>query len=260
MNNDSVAPSHDDGFNYNIGLWQYVVPITGYYVFRGQLEIIVELNHSPLSFNQNTFYGYSYIKAHIIKDDGVNITAVPLAFNNRLNFWPNVQRQEKDPPSRPYTVTTAKFINAISEEVLFTAGDKIRFGLEIFHSPPPDNLESWEIYITQNNEFYCATTNVSGEAGGEIVQVQDGNNYLLKNEWSGNLPLPTWQQISASPFSKLNYQVNDAGEGRSMWILDMTRKIISGETTAQLAGRLVDTVPSPIPTAENGGEPEEEPE
>jgi hypothetical protein len=143
---------------------------------------------------------------------------------------------------------------------LFTAGDKIRFGLEIFHSPPPDNLESWEIYITQNNEFYCATTNVSGEAGGEIVQVQDGNNYLLKNEWSGNLPLPTWQQISASPFSKLNYQVNDAGEGRSMWILDMTRKIISGETTAQLAGRLVDTVPSPIPNAENGGEPEEETE
>ena len=260
MDNDSVAPAHDDGFNYNIGLWQYVIPITGYYAFRGQLEIIVELNPSPLSFNQKTFYGYSYMKAHIIKDDGVNITAVPLAFNNRLNFNPNTPRQEKNPPSRPFTVTTAKFINAISEEVLFTAGDKIRFGLEIFHSPPPDNLESWEIYITQNNEFYCDTTNVSGEAGGDIVQVEDGNNYLLKNEWSGNLPLPTWQQISASPFSKLNYQVNDAGEGRSMWILDMTRKIISGETTAQLAGRLVDTVPSPIPSAEIDGGPEEEPE
>lgn len=257
MDNDSVAPAYDDGGNYNITTWQYVVPVSGYYSFRGQLELIVELNPSPLSFNGNTFYGTSLVRAHIVKDDGINITSLPVAFNNEIYYGPNTQSQKKNPPSRPFTVTTAKIINAISEEVLLTAGDTIRFGLEINHVAPPDNLESWEIYITQNNEFYCNTTNVSGEAGGDVVQVQDGNNYLLKNEWSGNLPLPIWQQISASPFSKLNYQVNDAGEGRSMWILDMTRKILSGETDAQLTGRLVDTVPSPIPSAEPDESPEE---
>jgi hypothetical protein len=113
------------------------------------------------------------------------------------------------------------------------------------------------LYLFQDtyklSNFRLTFTNVTG---GDAVQVQDGNNYLLKNEWAGNLPLPTWQQISASPFSQLKYQVNDAGEGRNMWILDMTRKLISGETEAQLAGRLVDQVPPELEDLNSQGEPE----
>jgi len=259
FDNDSVAPAHDDGFNYNIGLWQYVVPIAGYYSFSAGLEIILEINPSATAQYPKRLEGILYFEPHIIKDDGVNITTVPLGVSNTLSYTFGTPAELQDLPTRPYTVTEARLLYATSQEVFFAAGDKIRFGIESLGSYFPID-QSIEVYITQNNVFYCGTTNVSGEAGGEIVQVQDGNNYLLKNEWSGNLPLPTWQQISASPFSKLNYQVNDVGEGRSMWILDMTRKIISGETTAQLAGRLVDTVPSPIPNVENGGEPEEETE
>lgn len=259
MDNDSVAPAHDDGFNYNTSLWQYVVPIAGYYSFSAGLEIILEINPSATATYPKRQQGLLSFEPHIIKDDGVNITSVPSAASNRLQFDFATPAELQDLPTRPYTVTEARLLYITSQEVFFAAGDKIRFGIEAFEAYFPID-QSIHVYITQNNVFYCGTTNVSGEAGGDIVQVQDGNNYLLKNEWSGNLPLPTWQQISASPFSKLNYQVNDAGEGRSMWILDMTRKIISGETTAQLAGRLVDTVPSPIPSAENGGEPEEETE
>jgi hypothetical protein len=41
-----------------------------------------------------------------------------------------------------------------------------------------------------------------------------------------------------------------------MWILDMTRKLISGETEAQLAGRLVDQVPPELEDLNSQGEPE----
>ena len=43
-----------------------------------------------------------------------------------------------------------------------------------------------------------------------------------------------------------------------MWVLDMTRNLLSGVTEAQLTGRLVDEVPSELPSFEPGEGPEEE--
>jgi hypothetical protein len=55
----------------------------------------------------------------------------------------------------------------------------------------------------------------------------------------------------------LRYQVNDAGEQRNMWVLDMTRNLISGVTEAQLTGRLVDEVPPEFENLGGGEGPEE---
>jgi hypothetical protein len=259
MDDDSTFPQYDGGGNYNTTLWQYVVPVSGIYAFKGQIEAIIELQASPLATSPGRFWGHNYIKAHIVRDDGTNITSIPVAFNNQFWYGPNQpQAQVANPPARPYTIYPKRNIYAVTQEVNLNAGDIIKFALEILHDAPPDNLETWFVYTTQNNFFEVIFSNVDNSSiGGEVLAVEDGNNYLLKNEWTGNVPLPTWEQILAAPFGQLRYQINNDGEQRNMWVLDMTRKILSGSTDAQLTGRLVDTVPSELPSIENGEEEEE---
>jgi hypothetical protein len=260
MDDDSTFPQFDGGGNYNTTLWQYVVPVSGTYSFKGQIEAIIELQASPQAFYPLRLYGTKYIKAHIIRDDGTNITSLPVAYNNQFFYSGNSPQPEiATPPTQPFTVYPRRLIYAITQEVNLNAGDIIKFALEIYNITPPDNLESWFLYTTENNYFEVMFSNIENSSiGGEIVSVQDGNNYLLKNEWTGNIPLPTWEQILAAPFGQLRYQVNDAGEQRNMWVLDMTRNLLSGVTEAQLTGRLVDEVPSELPSFEPGEGPEEE--
>lgn len=233
FDNDSVAPAFDGGGNYNNATFIYTIPVTGFYTFYAFFDFILQ---QTVPTTGNT----SFLIIQLYRGDATNTTFQQLDGRNaNLLFWNGLSEQRFQ----------LDFF-AGQNPVLLNATDKIFVTLEFGY------LETGGIarlFLYESSHFTLQFTNVDG---GDAVQVQDGNNYLLKNEWAGNLPLPTWQQISASPFSQLKYQVNDAGEGRNMWILDMTRKLLSGETEAQLAGRLVDQVPPNFEDLNSQGEPE----
>lgn len=216
--NDSVAPAFDGGGNYDNTTYEYTIPVTGYYVFYGLVDLIVRANLGLVSYTLNL---------NLWRTDASYTTGNILA-----QFVDNINNFILTPPN-PFVFKKIK-MEAFSIPLLLNANDKIFLTIDL-------NANSrTQLFLYESSHFTLTFTNVDG---GDAVQVQDGNNYLLKNEWSGNIPLPTWQQILASPFSRLAYQVNDAGEGRNMWILDMTRNLLSGQTEAQLTGRLVDQVP-----------------
>jgi len=233
--NDSVAPAFDGGGNYNNATFEYTIPVTGYYAFYSMIDCI--LDRTGMSLADATT-----LKMRLWRSDSSYSTV------NLLNIYDaRLQGNLLAPLVKNFQMQVFS-----GTAVLMNATDKIFVTLEFSENSP---FNSARLFIKQISHFILTFTNVDG---GDAVQVQDGNNYLLKNEWSGNLPLPTWQQILSSPFSRLAYQVNDAGEGRNMWVLDMTRNLLSGQTEAQLTGRLVDQVP---PDFENlNGEPEGEPE
>jgi hypothetical protein len=219
FDNDSVAPAYDGGNNYSNTTFKYVVPVTGYYVFYGLLDLIIDRTGMSLS-------DVTVLRLRLWQTDATYSTGSVMA-----TYDAALQGDLFGQLIKPITMQVFN-----STPVLLSANDNVFLTLE-FSTPFGTSAE---LYIYELSHFTLTFTNVDG---GDIVEVQDGNNYLLKNEWSGNLPLPIWKQITASPFSQLKYQVNDAGEGRNMYILDMTRNLISGETEAQLAGRLVDQVP-----------------
>jgi hypothetical protein len=237
FDNDSVAPAFDAGGNYSNITFEYTVPVTGFYAFEALVDCVIDFSVTGLT---PLVWGGRAWGAAMIATDATYTTGSVLDLNFLTGFpWPangpsigDVQFQLSNTPA------------------LLNAGDKVFVALRfdrVFSS------ETSTLYLRPNSYFRLTFTNVDG---GDVLQVEDGNNYLLKNEWSGNLPLPTWQQISASPFSQLKYQVNDAGEGRNMYILDMTRNLLSGETEAQLAGRLVDQVPPDFQSLNSIEEPE----
>jgi hypothetical protein len=241
--NDSVAPAFDGGGNYNNTTFEYTIPTTGFYILNAVLDMLINNTVSNLIFNG------SILKLNMWKTDSTYSTGGFIQFDGDLDS------------SSGYTyvnTTTGQIIRPITMQlsntipVLFNATEKIFLTLEFSTVVPVV-----ELYMYKNSHFTLTFTNVEG---GDIVEVQDGNNYLLKNEWTGNVPLPNWQQILAAPFSQLRYQVNDAGEQRNMWVLDMTRKILSGVTDAQLTGRLVDEVPPNFESGGGGEGPEEEEE
>jgi len=218
--NDSVAPAFDGGGNYNNATFEYTIPVTGYYAFYSIFDCIID--RTGMSLADTTV-----LKMRLWRSDSSYTTV------NLLNIYDAALQGDLLAP----LVKNFQMQVFSGTAVLMNATDKIFVTLEFSENSP---FNSARLFIKQISHFTLTFTNVDG---GDAVQVQDGNNYLLKNEWSGNLPLPTWQQILASPFSRLAYQVNDAGEGRNMWILDMTRNLLSGQTEAQLTGRLVDQVP-----------------
>lgn len=226
FDNDSVAPAYDGGGNYSNTTFEYTIPTTGFYIFNAVLDMLI--NNSILNLASNG----SILKLYMWRTDSIYSTGSSIQFDGNLDS--SLGYTFVDPITgqtiRPITMQLS---NAIP--LLFNATEKIFLTLE-FSTP----VAGVQLYMYESSHFTLTFTNVEG---GDIVEVQDGNNYLLKNEWTGNIPLPTWQQILASPFSRLAYQVNDAGEGRNMWILDMTRNLLSGQTEAQLTGRLVDQVP-----------------
>ena len=232
FDNDSVAPAFDGGNNYSNTTFKYVVPVTGFYVFYGLLDLIIDRTGMSLS-------DVTVLRLRLWQTDATYSTGSVMA-----TYDAALQGDLFGQLIKPITMQVFN-----STPVLLSANDNVFLTLE-FSTPFGTSAE---LYIYELSHFTLTFTNVDG---GDIVEVQDGNNYLLKNEWSGNLPLPTWQQIAASPFSQLKYQVNDAGEGRNMYILDMTRNLLSGETEAQLAGRLVDQVPPEFEDLNSIEEPE----
>jgi hypothetical protein len=234
FDNDSVAPAYDGGGNYNNTTFEYVVPVTGYYVFYGLLDLIIDRTGLSLS-------DVTVLRLRLWQTDATYSTGSVMATYDAA--------LEGDLFGQLIKPITMQVFN--STPVLLSANDNVFLTLE-FSTP---SGTSAELYMFENSHFTLTFTNVEG---GDIVEVQDGNNYLLKNEWTGNVPLPNWQQILAAPFSMLRYQVNDAGEQRNMWVLDMTRNLISGVTEAQLTGRLVDEVPAEFENLGGGDGPEEE--
>ena len=237
--NDSVAPAFDGGGNYDNTTFEYIVPVTAYYSFECYFGYLIDLR------GVTTGGLYYNVKINLWKTDATYTTGTIIdTFTDQIYFtiYPQADRV------LPSQITVA------SQILLLNATDKVFVTMELVSVDGLTNPIA--IYLFPVSYFRLTFTNVDG---GDAVQVQDGNNYLLKNEWSGNLPLPTWQQILASPFSRLAYQVNDAGEGRNMWILDMTRNLLSGQTEAQLTGRLVDQVPPDFENL-NGEVGVEEPE
>ena len=230
--NDSVAPAFDGGGNYNNSTYEYTIPATGYYVFYGLLDLIVRADLGLLSYSLNL---------NLWRTDASYITGNVLAqFSDTINNFILT-------PPNSFVFKKIK-MEAFSIPLLLNANDKIFLTIDL-------NANSrTQLFLYESSHFTLRFTNVEG---GDAVEVQDGNNYLLKNEWTGNVPLPNWQQILAAPFSMLRYQVNDAGEQRNMWVLDMTRNLISGVTEAQLTGRLVDEVPPEFENLEPGEGPEE---
>ena len=241
FDNDSVAPAYDGGGNYSNTTFEYTIPTTGFYIFNAVLDMLI--NNSILNLASNG----SILKLYMWRTDSIYSTGSSIQFDGNLDS--SLGYTFVDPITgqtiRPITMQLS---NAIP--LLFNATEKIFVTLE-FSTP----VAGVELYMYESSHFTLTFTNVEG---GDIVEVQDGNNYLLKNEWTGNVPLPNWQQILAAPFSMLRYQVNDAGEQRNMWLLDMTRNLISGVTEAQLTGRLVDEVPPNFENLEGGEGPEEE--
>lgn len=228
FDNDSVAPAFDAGGNYDNTNFEYIVPVTGYYAFYGVLDLITKTNVLIAAT------GYRLILKIWRTDASYTTGGVLAQFADVTGNFTVI-----GPLSSATFIKKIK-MHVFSMPVLMNAGDKVFLTIDYAApstSTPP--ISRSELYLYKSSHFTLTFTNIDG---GDAVQVQDGNNYLLKNEWSGNLPLPTWQQILASPFSRLAYQVNDAGEGRNMWILDMTRNLLSGQTEAQLTGRLVDQV------------------
>jgi hypothetical protein len=237
FDNDSVAPAFDAGGNYSNITFEYIVPVTGFYAFEALVDCVIVFDGTgllPVVWANRAWGAAIFATDPTYASGSVLDTDILTAFP-----WPefgplygDVQFQLSNTPA------------------LLNAGDKVFVALRFDRVFPS---ETSRIYLRPTSYFRLTFTNVDG---GDVLQVEDGNNYLLKNEWSGNLPLPTWQQISASPFSQLKYQVNDAGEGRNMYILDMTRNLLSGETEAQLAGRLVDQVPPDFQSLNSIEEPE----
>jgi hypothetical protein len=268
--NDSVAPAFDAGGNYSNTAFIYTVPVTGLYKFYALFDMLVEqilefpvpeiddfgnqgyeegLNFSIFlritdATNTTSTVWTEWVLSNGFYDENGNFTSLYGIFT---------QQQYQ---SFIFDTNTVSFYNGFypfTPRVL-NIGDKISLTIEASWIQATNfPVQYCKVYIRQPSHFTLEFTNV---AGGDLLQVQDGNNYLLKNEWSGNLPLPTWQQIAASPFNQLRYQVNDAGEGRNMWILDMTRNLLSGQTEAQLAGRLVDQVPPELEDLNSIEEPE----
>jgi hypothetical protein len=231
-NNDSVAPAFDGGGNYNNTTFEYTVPVTGYYVFYGLVDLIVRADIGLVSYTLNL---------NLWRTDATYTTGNILA-----QFADTINNFILTPPNS-FVFKKIK-MEAFSIPLLLNANDKIFLTIDL-------NANSrTQLFLYESSHFTLRFTNVEG---GDAVQVEDGNNYLLKNEWTGNVPLPNWQQILAAPFSQLRYQVNDAGEQRNMWVLDMTRNLISGVTEAQLTGRLVDEVPPNFENLEGGEGPEQ---
>lgn len=214
FDNDSVAPAFNAGGNYNNATFIYTIPITGYYTFYAFFDLILQ----QTVYDANTLIGLRMYRGN----------STDTSFDLLDFFGGGVANP----------INNVRFQTTLVNQSIYllNAGDKIFLTLQFAYY----GSGTARLFLYESSHFTLTFTNVDG---GELVQVQDGNNYLLKNEWSGNIPLPTWQQILASPFSRLAYQVNDAGEGRNMWILDMTRNLLSGQTEAQLTGRLVDQVP-----------------
>ena len=238
--NDSVAPAFDGGGNYNNTTFEYTIPITGFYSFECNIGYLIDLR------GVTTGGLYYEVKVRLWLTDATYTTGTILDTYTDQFYFTLYPPADRVLPSQ---------ITLSSNVQLLNSTDKVFATMELVSVS--GLAQPIRLYLFQDtyelSNFRLTFTNVDG---GDVLQVQDGNNYLLKNELSGNLPLPTWQQISASPFSQLNYQVNDAGEGRNMWILDMTRKLLSGETEAQLAGRLVDQVPPEFEDLNSQGEPE----
>ena len=253
-NNDSVAPAFDAGGNYSNTAFIYTVPVTGFYKFYFLFDMLFEqILEFPITSPLGYAVGFTKFDIVLRITDSTNTTSTVWgrweiasnSFYDDSNSLVDIYRiltQQQYTPALFDTNTFGILSNLGAGNLrILNAGDKISLTiLATWAGPSYSPLQYAKVYIKPNSHFTLEFTNV---AGGDLFPIQDGNNYLLKNEWAGNLPLPTWQQISASPFSQLKYQVNDAGEGRNMWILDMTRNLLSGETEAQLAGRLVDQVP-----------------
>jgi hypothetical protein len=267
--NDSVAPAFDAGGNYSTTAFIYTVPIAGVYKFYALFDMLVEqILENPVPpiddfGNQGYELGLDFSIILRITDATDTTSTVwtewklQNGFYDSLGNYINIGSLYTQQTYESFIFDTNTPINLVNPNTprVLNVGDKISLTIKAswnqFNNFP---LQYCKVYIRQPSHFTLEFTNVEG---GNLVQVQDGNNYLLKNEWTGNVPLPNWQQILAAPFSKLRYQVNDAGEQRNMWVLDMTRKILSGVTDAQLTGRLVDEVPPNFESNGGGEGPEE---
>lgn len=240
--NDSVAPAFDGGGNYNNATFEYEIPITGFYAFECNLGYLIDLRGIIAG-------GFYYeVKVRLWATDATYTTGTILDSYTEQFFFTLYPQPDRVLPGQ---------ITLSSNVQLFNSTDKIFATMELVSvgglSQPIRLYLFPDTYGLSN--FKLTFTNVEG---GDIVQIQDGNNYLLKNEWTGNIPLPNWKQILAAPFSRLRYQVNNAGEQRNMWILDMSRNILSGVTDAQLTGRLVDEVPPNFENLDGSEGPEED--
>lgn len=270
--NDSVAPAFDAGGNYSNTTFVYTVPISGVYKFYALFDMLVEqiLENPvpPIDDFGNLGYENGLSFSIILRiTDAANTTStvwtewlVSDGFTdsngNSINLEAIFTQQQYQ--SFIFDTNTISLYNGFNPSVprVLNIGDKVSLTINASWAQSTNfPLQYCKVYIRQPSHFTLQFTNV---AGGDLLEVKDGNNYLLKNEWTGNIPLPTWEQILAAPFSKLRYQVNDAGEQRNMWVLDMTRNLLSGVTEAQLTGRLVDEVPPNFDNLEGGEGPEEE--
>jgi len=227
FNNDSVSPAFNPGGNYSTTTYVYTIPITGFYTFYAFFNCVIQ--QTVIDPNATIVFG-------LYRGDSSDTTFT------LLDFFGGSINQINDFDFQ-FSLIHGSFL-------LLNSGDKIFLTMQFSYN----GSGSARVFMYEESHFTLKFTNVDG---GNAIQVQDGSNYLLKNEWTGNVPLPNWQQILAAPFSKLRYQVNDAGEQRNMWVLDMTRKILSGVTDAQLTGRLVDEVPPNFESNGGGEGPEE---
>ena len=106
-----------------------------------------------------------------------------------------------------------------------TAGDKVQL---VMTTAAPENDGRWGLWITEDSFFEIQGSSLPDQ-GGTILTNQVGSTFLVENELEGDVPADIWAGIRANPFGRYTYQVSDNGEGRTGFLKDFSREIISGK-------------------------------
>jgi hypothetical protein len=97
------------------------------------------------------------------------------------------------------------------------------------------------------------------DAGGTAITIPSATNFLVENELEGDVPADIWAGIRANPFGRYTYQVSDNGEGRTGFLKDFSREIISGKFNGlTMASLKVLDRDNLVPILDDIVEPEEE--
>lgn len=143
-------------------------------------------------------------------------------------------------------------------------GDKVQVIMLNAWSIPGLNATNSTVGLWLRDDSYFEISGSSlPEAGGTALTKNTGSTFLIENELEADVPLNVWNQIKANPFAKFYYQVADDGEGRTAFLKDFDREIISGRFNGitQIQAAEQEDIGSTLQT-EPGVEPEipEEPD
>jgi hypothetical protein len=231
--NDITAPGFDNSGSYNTTAFSWTVNLTAIYSFRIFLEFFAtKLGGATFCHWDSGGNLIHAIRLGTVQAFGINWMGANGGSTNQYNSFTQVLGAYYAQP-----------------------GDVFQVILENVTQTNPSDTVAGDLYLSEDSFWEIAASSLPG-TGGTILNTGTGSSFLVENELEADIPLNVWNQIKANPFAKFYYQVADDGEGRTAFLKDFDREIISG----RFNGITSPERPTPLETNTIQSLPEVEPD